>query len=238
MSRFAISLTSIGLLFAVPCTAAPVPAGPKPAEDAVPYAAAKLLQHRKVQKELKMTAEQRINLHDALEDIEDDYLTRIEALDKLPNVPDDAFEKLDSHRSKLVEKQLTATAEKDLTAPQKFRLRQVDRQLRGPAAFAAPDVQKALQLTEAQKKAAAELKERAEVIADRYVNALGNGDEEVKVKEEVAAFRKDETAKFVAGLTADQRDQWKRLLGDPVKGFDLEAFWFRVVEEDDTDTTN
>jgi hypothetical protein len=235
MSRFAISFTALGL-FTVPLSAAPVPVGPKPADEPISYTTAKLLQHRKVQKELKMTAEQRINLHDALEDIEEDFEKQIEALDKLPNAPDDAFEKIERNRQKMIRSALIKTAEKELTATQKQRLRQVDRQFRGPAAFASADVQKALQLTDPQKKAAQELLERTNAVIERYLNSLDN-DDEAKAKVEARDFRKEAAAKFVEQLTADQQTTWKKLLGEPTTGLDVEELWFRVIAADDEEPT-
>jgi hypothetical protein len=231
MSRSAILLAGL-LLLTSSAHAAPVPKGPKAPDEPVPTAAAKLLKYRKVQKELKMSAEQRINLYDALEDIEEEFEKRLLALDKLPNAPDQAYDKLDKDRLASVEKLVKTTADKELNAAQRARLRQIDRQVRGPGAFAEPAVQKALQLTDDQKKAAAELAERAAAQAERYLDELG-GDDEDKVKADAIAFRKDSAKQFAAALTADQRDLWKSLLGEPVKGFDADELWLRVVEDED-----
>lgn len=229
MSR--VSLFAAALL-AAPLAAAPVPMGPKQPDDPVPPATAKFLKYRKVQKELKMTAEQRINLIDALEDIEEDHAKKVAVLDKMPNAPDDAFDKLDKERAKAVEKLMTTTADKDLNATQRARLRQVGWQLRGPAAFADAGLQKQLQFTDAQKKKAADLAERVTEQTDRYLDALGD-DDEAKVKAEVVEFRKAEVKKFVDAMTANQRDAWKQLVGEAVKSFDVDELWFASVEEDD-----
>jgi hypothetical protein len=123
-------------------------------------------------------------------------------------------------------------ADKELNAAQRARLRQIDRQVRGPAAFTEPAVQKALQLTDDQKKAAAELAERQAAQAERYLDELG-GDDEDKVKADAVAFRKDSTKKFADALTADQRATWKALVGEPVKGFDADELWLRLIEDED-----
>jgi len=219
-------------LLAGPLAAAPVPMGPKQPDDPVPSATAKFLKYRKVQKELKMTAEQRINLVDALEDIQEDFDKKRAALDKMPNAPDDAFDKLDRDEAKAVVKLMTATADKDLTAAQRARLRQIGWQLRGPAAFADEGLQKQLQFTDAQKKAAAELAGRTAEQTDRYLDARGD-DNEAKVKAEVVEFRKTGAKKFVDALTANQREAWKQLVGEPVKGFDVDELWFKSVEEEE-----
>ena len=218
------------LVIASVAPAAPVPVGPK-ADDTVPHATAKLLKYRKVQKEIKMTADQRIALYDAVEDAAEDYETRLRALDKMPNAPEEAYEKLEKDLLKQVEKVLTATAEKALPPAARARLRQVAWRVNGPAAFADPHVQKALQLTDDEKKAAAALAEQADAKADLYLTHLG-GDDEDRVKAEVIAFRGEAVKKFVALLTAEQRDAWKALLGDPVKTFDADELWLRLVEDD------
>jgi hypothetical protein len=231
MSRHAILLTAV--LFAASLAgAAPVPAGPK-GEDPVTPATAKLLTHRKVQKELKMTAEQRIGLVDGLADIEEEFEKRLNKLVALPNPPQEEFDKLEREQMKAVEKLVTDTAEKALTAIQRTRLRQIECQLRGPAAFADARVQKLLNLTGDQKEAAAALAENAKSRAELYLAKLGDDDEEM-VKAEYLKFRKESVKKFTDLFTPDQRDTWKALLGDPVKGFDVEELWLKIVEEEDT----
>src|SRR5262245_58309142 len=116
MSRYAILLAALFLLSSL-ADAAPVPVGPKAPDEPVPTATAKLLRYRKVQKELKMSAEQRINLYDALEDIEEDYEKRLLMLEKMPNAADDAFDKLDKARLTSIEKLVKQTADKELSAP-------------------------------------------------------------------------------------------------------------------------
>jgi len=231
MSRRAI-LPAVVLLLAPAAPAAPVPAGPK--DDSVAASAARLLKYRKVQKELRMTAEQRVTLIDALEDMKEDYEKKVIQIANMPNRPDDAFDKLDAEHAKAFEKLVGDTAEKQLTPAQRTRLRQIDWQLRGPAAFADPRVQKLLSLTDDQKEAAAALAEQAKGKAELYLNSIGDDNEE-KVKAEVLAARKEAVKKFTATFTADQRDTWKAVLGDPVTGFDADELWFKVIDDEDTE---
>jgi hypothetical protein len=233
MFRSAILLTALLVAASASDTpAAPVPIGPK-ADDTVPYTTAKLLKYRKVQKEVKMTAEQRVNVLDGLEDVEEEHEKQLVALDKLPNAPDEAFQKVEKDRLKALEKLLT-TSEKTLTPAQRTRLRQVGWQMFGPATFADPHVQKALQLSDDEKKAAAALAEQAKEKAQLYLQSLGNEDEE-KVKAEVLGSRKEAVKKFTTLLTAEQRDAWKAMLGDPVKSFDADELWLKFIEDEDAD---
>ena len=140
------------------CDAAPVPAGPKP-DDSVSPTAVKLLQHRRIQKELKMSAEDRVVIFDGLADIDEEFEEKAEALAKKPDAPEEEYEKLDKERQKATDKLLEGVTGK-LTAVQRGRLQQLDWRLRGPAAFADSQVEKKLQLTDAQKKKVAEAAER------------------------------------------------------------------------------
>lgn len=231
MSR---ALVLAAVLLPAPLAAAPVPVGPKAPDAPVPPATARLLKYRKVQKELNMTADQRITLIDALEDAEDDYEKKLVALDKNPDTPDEAYEKLDKERAKAVEKILSGVADQSLPPARRARLRQLGWRVQGPAAFADASLQKSLQMTAGQKKVAAELLERSESLAGRYLDSLGDETED-KVKADVVEFRKVEVKKFVEGMTAHQKDAWKALVGDAPAEFDADEMWFRLVEDEDSE---
>lgn len=234
MSRSSLFASAL-LLTVSQLAAAPVPVGPKLPDEPVPVSAAGLLRYRPVQKDLKMTAEQRINLIDAIQDVEEDFEKKFAALDRMQNVPDDAFDKLDDARIKAVTKALRAAADTGLTAEQRTKLRQIDWRVRGPAAFADSYLQKRLELTDDQKKAAAALAERAEAQVESYLDALGNGAEEDKVKAEILTARKDGLKKFVDAMTAEQKERWKGLAGEPTKGLDADEVWFKMTEDEDLD---
>jgi hypothetical protein len=236
MSRTAI-LVATAVFLAAPVIAAPVPMGPKAEDEPVPYTVAKLLKHRKIQKELKMSADQRITLLDAREDIEEENQRQVDKLDKMQDATEEAYDKLEAERQKSIEKLYTSTADKSLTPTQRTRLRQIDWQLRGPAAFADPKVQKVLQLSDADKKAAAELAEQLKDHAERYLDIAGDDGEE-KVRKEISTFRKDATKKFLDGLTADQRATWAAMIGEPVKIFDVEEMWFKIVDDEEQEHIN
>jgi hypothetical protein len=234
MFRRAILLFPALLLLAAQTDAAPVPPQPKP-DDSVSASAVKLLQHRKVQKELKMTAEQRVTIFDGLADIEEDYEAKIEVLARMPNPPEEAYDKLDKDRQKATEKLLTDSATKSLSGVQRTRLRQLDWRLRGAAAFTDPQVDKKLQLTDAQKKKAADIVERIKGEVSRYFDNLGNGNgDDAKAKKDLFAYRKDRLKEMVDALTDDQKTAWTDMIGEDTKGFALDDLWLKVEEEMDT----
>jgi hypothetical protein len=231
MSRRAIPLLATVLL-SVPAWTAPVPSKPKP-DDTVSPAAAKLLQHRKVQKELKLTAEQRIVILDGLADIDEEFEKKTNELARQPNPPDEAYDKLEQERDKAIEKVLTDSATKSLSAGQRGRLRQLDWRVRGAAAFTDPRVEKKLQLTEAQKKKAADIVERVNSELNRY---LENADDENsnQHKADLFSFRKDRLKEMVETLTADQKAAWTELLGEAPTGFEVEDLWLKIEQDANT----
>lgn len=235
MSRCAIRVSVVAVLLAAPLCAAPVP--PPPADAAVARSAAQLLRHRKVQKELKMTAEQRLAVLDGLADFEEEYEKKINDVSQMANVPDDTFEKLDAAHRKGIHKLLGDVAAKSLSAAQRKRLRQLDWRIRGAAAFTDPQVQKLLQLTDAQKKKATELTERQQNAADNYFENRGNEDDASR-KAELLAARKDFLKQMETALTADQKAGWVALAGDAPAGFAADDLWLKIEESADAEPSD
>jgi hypothetical protein len=226
MSRCAIPPLA-ALLLSVVATAAPVPPQPAP-DDSVAATAVQLLQHRKIQKELKMTAEQRIAIVDGLADIEENYDKKLDELGRMPNPPDEAYEKLDKERDKARDKLLADTATKGLSAAQRGRLRQLDWHVRGAAAFTDPQVEKKLQLTDAQKKKAADIAERLQGEVRRFIENEGVEDG-TNPRTTLFAFRKDRLKEMVAALTADQKTAWTTMRGDAPTGFVADELWLKLA---------
>ena len=231
MLRRAILLTPALLILVAQAGAAPIPPQPKP-DDSVSPSAVKLLKHRKVQKELKMSAEQRVVIFDGLADIEEEYEKKLEDLSRMPNAAEEAYDKLDKDREKAVEKLLTESATKGLNAAQRTRLRQLDWRIRGAGAFADEQVAQKLQLTDAQKKKAADVAERMKGDLDRYLDGAG-GDDDAKRKADLFASRKDRLKEMTDALTADQKTAWATMLGEDAKGFAADELWLKIEEESD-----
>lgn len=221
------------LLMCSAACAAPVPVQPK-ADDALPASAAKLLAHRKLQKELKMTAEQRIELVDALEDLDEVFAKKFQELAKVPNPPEEAFDKLDREQDAARAK-VFANAAKGLSAAQRVRLKQLDVRVRGVAAFADPAIEKVLQLTDAQKKKVKESAEQLKAAVGKFIDGDGNDDDtEEQRKEKLFAFRAERQKDIEAVLTKEQLAEWARLLGEkPTAALNLNELWLEAEEEAD-----
>ena len=225
------ALACILIVAGVAC-AAPVPVLPKNADDDASPTALKLLKNRKIQKELKLNAEQRIAIVDGLADIDETIDKKRTALLKEPNATPDRFEKLEKDHLDANVKLLKATAAKTLTPSQRSRLKQITRQIHGPESFKDLALQRLLAFTDAQKKAVATFEKQLEEKITSYLSLLGNDDSDNR-KEELLKFREESLKSLVAGLAMDQREVWKSLLGEPVKGFDAVELWFALLEEDD-----
>jgi hypothetical protein len=230
MSRRAIPLAFATLLLAGPLAAAPVPPQPK-ADSSISPSAVLLLQQRKVQKELTMTAEQRVAVFDGLADIDEEHEKKLDALARKPDAPEEEYDKLNKERQKASEKLLADTAGK-LTTAQRTRLQQFDWRLRGAAAFTDPRVEKKLQLTGAQKKKAAEVAERMKGALSRYLDGEGDEDD-AKRKAELFDFRKARLKEMQDALTADQKTAWATMLGAAPTGFVVDDLWLKIEEDAD-----
>jgi hypothetical protein len=219
----------LAVLVCAPLCAAPVPARPK-ADDAPPATATKLLEHRKVQKELKMTAEQRVELLDALADADEAFEKKFEELAKLPNPPDEAFDKLDREQEHARAKAYAAAAN-GLTAAQRARLNQLDLRVRGVAALADPAVERALQLTDAQKKKAKDAIEQLKAQVEKYLDGDGDDETDEQRRDKLFAFRAERLKDAEAALTKEQQAAWARMLGDKPAALDLNDLWLRAEED-------
>lgn len=168
--RFTIKLLAVTLLTAAllgggwfgwpnphepTASAAPVPLVKDETKVDVPGSAYNLLRERKVLRELKCTAEQRMQIEDAL-----DALTEVRpriAVDLAPiaNTPNDIRPALELHLAKLTqaaEGEATAVGAKYLTRPQLVRLRQIGLQTGGLMTFADDKVADELKLDDEQRK--------------------------------------------------------------------------------------
>ena len=130
------------------------------------------------------------------------WMKMLEGKDPRQMTPEDrraAFEKVAGQ----IEAKLSAV----LTPAQGERLRQITRQVRGPSAFADPDVASALALTPEQKAKVREVQDR---LRDRRFGP-GRWEEDEQAQAEAVS-------EIVAGLTPAQGWTWKALTGEPFTG--------------------
>jgi|GEM_PF-6981496 len=219
------------LMIVSPAWAAPVPVA-KPADEPVPKAAALLLRQRKVQKELRLSGDQRIAIVDGIGDIEDENQKAFEKLSRMPNPTPDAFDKLEDAYREKSDKFFETAAARILAAEHRKRLKEIDRQVRGLEAFAVPESQRILNLTDPQKQAVAKAIKEQERKIESFLNQLGNDDADT-IKDDILKHRNEQTKALVASFNEEQKTLWTSLLGQPVKSFNPVELWFNLIELDE-----
>jgi hypothetical protein len=225
MGMASLSAFTMAIAFVI----APVPATPRTDEE-TPSSAAKLLRYRIVQKELKLTAESRIIILDGIGNIEDGFDKKRKILIGMPNVPEARFDQLDEEERTVTEKFFLQAAAKQLNTAQRLWLKQLDRQVRDTAALADAATAKRLALTDKQLKAVEEtikqLDEKAEAYVDK-IHEIGSDNR----KDDLIKLRQESAKRLLEMLSADQREQWKQLLGKPIKNLDPLELWLMVLED-------
>jgi Spy/CpxP family protein refolding chaperone len=164
-----------------------------------------LLSQESVTKELKLTDEQTTKLNEL----------RQKTRDKMQDI----FQGDEADRPKKMQ-ELTEENRKEvagiLNADQSKRLKEITLQLRGPAAFADPEVVKTLNLTEEQQGKVKTINEETQAATRELFTPGQPPDEETRKK--MNDVRKGGTDKLVALLTPEQKTQWTAICGEPFKG--------------------
>jgi len=169
---------------------------------------ATLLLNESVQKELKIESEQATKVKDAVQKVQDAHKDEFAKLRDLGQ---------EERATKARELNQTVTTEvlagvADILKPEQIkRLKEIELQQAGARAYARPDVQKALNLTDEQKEKLKTIteesaKQRRELTQGG--NAQGN-------REKLTALGKDTGEKVQAVLTDEQKKTWKDLTGEP-----------------------
>ncbi len=136
-------------------SAAPVPLVKDETKVELPGSAYNLLRERKVLRELKCTAEQRMQIEDALDALAEARPRIAVDLAPIANTPNDIRPALELHLAKLThaaEGESTAVGAKYLTRPQLVRLGQIGLQTGGVMSFANDRVADELKITDEQRK--------------------------------------------------------------------------------------
>lgn len=191
------------------------------------------LTQKAVQRELKLTSEQRKKLR-ALETKQKRELLRLMPQNPLAafNDPAAAMKNLRDapEKMKRLGKEIDESIDRLLTAEQGRRLREISLQLRGGHALNDAEVAETLKLTKEQKAKVQEIhKEAMKEMQDVGLQAMGNA---VRGGFNPAAFQKNSTEtaekmqelwndlgdRLMAVLTSEQKSAWRKMTGEPFKG--------------------
>jgi hypothetical protein len=111
---------------------------------------------------------------------------------------------------------------KDTLKPEQFkRFGQIELQVKGDAAFADENVQKALAITDAEKDEIKKIRDDAATKIRELQPARGQGGQRPaqgnrqETQTKVQALHKETMEKVVAVLTDSQKTQWKEMTGSP-----------------------
>jgi Spy/CpxP family protein refolding chaperone len=167
---------------------------------------AALLQNPDVQKELKITDDQKEKLTKISADIREKHK------DDLAKARDLSQE----DRAKLM-KEISDESSKAysevLSADQMKRYKQIQLQQRGAGAFSDPEVQQTLKLTDDQKSKLKTINEDSRKEMQEAFQSAQGGDRQAAQKK-IQTLRKDTMDKASAVLTDDQKKAWKDMTGE------------------------
>ncbi len=175
-----------------------------------------------LQKELKISDEQKTKLKEAMEPINK---KRTELRGQGGQQQTDEQRKERTEKMAKLTEETKAAVGTILNAEQAKRLGQIDYQMMGIAAYSNADVQKKMSFTDDQKetvKATVEAyqKDRTELMKDAPPRGQQPSDEDKKktadLRKKVAALSKEAEEKIAESLTADQKKIWTDMIGEKV----------------------
>jgi Spy/CpxP family protein refolding chaperone len=169
-----------------------------------------LLANEGVQKELKITDEQKDKLKAASEKFQADNKDEIAKL-RDRNTPQEDRAEIRKKISEASAKALSGI----LKPEQEKRLKQIEMQQQGAFAFADPEVQKTLKLTDDQKDKIKTINEEAGKAMREAFQGGGGGRPSPEAAKKMADMRKETKEKIDAVLTPDQKKAWKDMTGEP-----------------------
>jgi serine/threonine protein kinase len=166
-----------------------------------------LLTQKSVADELKLTGDQRARIERAVADLERDRRNRFGEFRRLSEREQfGGLERIASENEKVVA---------DILDPQQARrLKQIDRQMQGPFAFGNAEIAATLQLSEDQKSGIQEI--HREIMS--WPGSARRTREDRKLGKTFEEVRRENVAKCVGVLTAEQRARWEELIGKPFQG--------------------
>ncbi len=190
----------------------------------VPSAYGAVGSNEDLQKELKISDEQKTKLKEAMEPINKKRTELFARGQGGQQQTDEQRKESTEKRAKLAEETKAAVGTV-LNAEQTKRIGQIDYQMMGMAAYSNAEVQKKMSFTDDQKekvKATVEAyqKDREELNKDMPPRSQQPSDEDKKkradVTKKIAALSKEAQDKIVESLTADQKKTWTDMIGEKI----------------------
>jgi hypothetical protein len=189
-----------------------------------------LIRNEAVQKELKMDKDQADKAAEAVKKVTDKHA---DDFAKLRDVAQEERRAKTQELTKTVNEETLKAVGEVLKPEQMARLKQIELQRAGFAAYTRPEVQTALKLSDEQKEKVKTISEEANKQIREAMGAGGQGGRPRGQggaggagrgqgrggfgagNEKVTAIRKETNEKIVAVLTDDQKKSWKELTGAP-----------------------
>jgi Spy/CpxP family protein refolding chaperone len=167
-----------------------------------------LLRNDSVQKELKVSDDQKTKLKEAVEKVREDHKGDFA---KLQDVPEDQRMEKAGEIMRAQAKDYYKAAAGVLDDKQIKRLKQIDIQQQGTRALSDPDIQKGLKITDEQKKKILAISEEQ----GKKMRELFGGGFNEETRKKMADLRKETEDKVNAVLTDDQKKTLKEMKGEP-----------------------
>lgn len=229
MTRWPLCVAAVVVAAGAADAQLPLPDGTK-----LPSIAVVVLANEDLQKELKLTDDQKKGLKELMDKAAEADTLRADALATTP--PDRAKLQAWNKEMTKLEKDGPPAVEKAITDDQRKRMRQVDAQRHGTMAWGEPAVSRVLKLTDKQlaKFNAIQdefVKERTALRKEYGLTQTGSPANRLKrpTDEQAAEYVKklhaltdDFVAKQKKELTADQQKAWQEAVGEP---FDVSKFY-------------
>ncbi len=184
--------------------------------------ASMLLMMPEVQTELKVTDEQKTKMDEIRTDVQKDVQAAFSGID-FQAIRDMSQEERDKKMAELrtkgeeLGKQVDAKIEKVLDADQMKRLKQLQLQREGAAAFSRPEVATQLKLTDDQKKKIKSIQDAVGTAARAAFNPDSTPEERQAARTKMQESRTKTLKDIKAVLTDDQLVEWTELTGKEFK---------------------
>lgn len=169
-----------------------------------------LLSNKSVQKELKLTDEQIEKADKAATEMREKMMGKFQELQDLDR--EERQEKMQAITKEMATETKKLTDEL-LKPEQAKRLGQISLQQRGTSAFADPEIQAKLKMTDEQKNKVKDLNE--ETMATMQELRQGFQDDREGAMKKIQALQAEVAAKALAMMTDEQKGLWKEMTGEP-----------------------